>query len=76
MLRSEKASLLNVKRGGRVKLDSTWFHPKLAIAFSRWLADTNPLEGGDQALAYALPTVDKDACLDNPLSLTDRCATN
>ena len=35
--RSEKSSLLNVKKGGRGKSDSTWFHPKLAVVFARWL---------------------------------------
>lgn len=36
-LRSEECSLLKVKRGGRGKSDVTWFHPKLAIPFARWL---------------------------------------
>ncbi|MFM8330883.1 MAG: KilA-N domain-containing protein [Candidatus Methylumidiphilus sp.] len=37
MLRSEKSSLLTVKRGGRGKSDATWMHPKLAVPFARWL---------------------------------------
>lgn len=37
VLRSEKSSLLKVKRGGRGKSDSTWMHPKLAVPFARWL---------------------------------------
>lgn len=37
LLRSEKSSLLKVRRGGRGKPDSTWFHPKLAVPFARWL---------------------------------------
>lgn len=36
-LRSEKSSLLKVKRGGRGKSDSTWMHPDLAVPFARWL---------------------------------------
>lgn len=38
-LRSEKISLLKVIRGGRNRPDGTWFHPKLAIPFARWLDD-------------------------------------
>lgn len=38
-LRSEKISLLNVIRGGRSQPDGTWFHPKLAVPFARWLDD-------------------------------------
>lgn len=37
IIRSEKSSLLKVKRGGRGKSDSTWMHPKLAVNFARWL---------------------------------------
>jgi len=37
ILRSEKSSLLKVKRGGKGRSDSTWFHPKLAVSFARWL---------------------------------------
>jgi hypothetical protein len=37
LIRSEETSLLKVKRGGRGKSDSTWFHPKLAIRFAQWL---------------------------------------
>lgn len=37
LLRSEKSSLLKVKRGGRGASDATWFHPKLAVPFARWL---------------------------------------
>jgi hypothetical protein len=36
-LRSEKISLLKVIRRGRNRPDGTWFHPKLAVAFARWL---------------------------------------
>lgn len=36
-LRREKISLLKVIRGGRNRPDGTWFHPKLAVAFARWL---------------------------------------
>ncbi len=36
LLRSEKSSLLKVKRGGRGKQDATWFHPKLAVPLARW----------------------------------------
>lgn len=36
-LRSEKISLLRVIRGGRHRRDGTWFHPKLAVPFARWL---------------------------------------
>lgn len=36
-LRSEKITLLKVKRGGRGKSDVTWFHPKLGVPFARWL---------------------------------------
>lgn len=36
-LRSEKKSLLSVKRSGRGKSDATWFHPKLAVRFAQWL---------------------------------------
>ena len=36
-IRSEKSSLLKIKRGGRGKSDSTWMHPKLAISFDQWL---------------------------------------
>jgi hypothetical protein len=36
-IRSEKSSLLKIKRGGRGKSDSTWMHPKLAIRFAQWL---------------------------------------
>ena len=35
--RSEEISLLKVKRGGRGKSDTTWFHPKLGVPFARWL---------------------------------------
>lgn len=38
-LRSEKISLLKVIRGGRNRADGTWLHPKLAVAFARWLDD-------------------------------------
>jgi len=38
-LRREKISLLKVIRGGRNRPDGTWFHPKLAVAFARWLSD-------------------------------------
>lgn len=38
-LRSEKVSLLKVMRGGRNRPDGTWFHPKLAVVFARWLDD-------------------------------------
>lgn len=38
-LRSEKISLLKVIRGGRSHPDGTWFHPKLAVPFARWLDD-------------------------------------
>ncbi len=38
-LRREKISLLKVIRGGRNCPDGTWFHPKLAVAFARWLDD-------------------------------------
>ena len=37
LLRSEPGSLLKVKRGGRGKSDATWFHPKLAVIYARWL---------------------------------------
>lgn len=37
LLRSEKSSLLKVRRGGRGNPDATWFHPKLAVPFARWL---------------------------------------
>ena len=36
-LRREKISLLKVIRGGRNHADGTWLHPKLAVAFARWL---------------------------------------
>ena len=36
-LRSEPGSLLKVKRGGRGRSDATWLHPKLGVAFARWL---------------------------------------
>jgi hypothetical protein len=32
-----KKALLKVKRGGKGKSDATWFHPKLAVPFARWL---------------------------------------
>lgn len=35
--RSEKSSLLKIKRGGKGKSDATWFSPKLAVSFARWL---------------------------------------
>lgn len=38
-LRSEKISVLKVIRGGRQHADATWLHPKLAVAFARWLDD-------------------------------------
>jgi hypothetical protein len=38
-LRSEKISLLNVIRAGRDRPDGTWYHPKLAVPFARWLDD-------------------------------------
>jgi hypothetical protein len=38
-LRREKISLLKVIRGGRHRPDGTWFHPKLAVPFARWLDD-------------------------------------
>lgn len=37
VVRSEKSSLLKVKRGGKGKVDATWMHPKLGVPFSRWL---------------------------------------
>lgn len=37
VLEVPKKALLKVKRGGRGKPDSTWFHPKLAVPFARWL---------------------------------------
>lgn len=37
IISSEKSSLLKIIRGGRGKSDSTWFHPRLAVAFARWL---------------------------------------
>jgi hypothetical protein len=36
-LRTEKISVLKVIRGGRSRPDGTWFHPKLAVPFARWL---------------------------------------
>jgi hypothetical protein len=36
-LRTEKISVLKVIRGGRDRPDGTWFHPKLAVPFARWL---------------------------------------
>jgi len=36
-LRREKISLLKVIRDGRNRADGTWLHPKLAVAFARWL---------------------------------------
>ncbi len=36
-LRTEKISVLKVIRGGRDRPDGTWLHPKLAVAFARWL---------------------------------------
>lgn len=37
-LRTEKISTLRViMRGGRSRPDGTWYHPKLAVAFARWL---------------------------------------
>ena len=36
-VRSEDSSLLKVKRGGKGKSDSTWFHTKLVVPFARWL---------------------------------------
>lgn len=37
VLRSEKSSLLKIKRGGRGRSDATWMHPKLSIRFAQWL---------------------------------------
>jgi hypothetical protein len=37
ILRSEESSLLKTKRGRAVNGGETWFHPKLAVAFARWL---------------------------------------
>lgn len=37
VLEVPKKALLKVKRGGRGKSDATWFHPKLAVPFARWL---------------------------------------
>jgi hypothetical protein len=37
IFRNQESRFLKVKRGGRGKSDSTWFHPKLAIPFARWL---------------------------------------
>jgi len=37
IFRSEESSLLKIKRGGKGKNDSTWFHPQLAVPFARWL---------------------------------------
>lgn len=36
-LRSERISLLSVKKGGRGRRDATWMHPKLAVRFAQWL---------------------------------------
>ncbi|MEI6207337.1 MAG: KilA-N domain-containing protein [Desulfuromonadales bacterium] len=35
--RNQKNRFLKVQRGGKGKTDSTWLHPKLAVAFARWL---------------------------------------